>query len=174
VPEKWESKYADGQEDFLMWPGVDEGTTNSLSPASQHARERSSETQDLRRVLLRLYEVLELPGQLSNYHFAIQDACNTIFRRRREDLALLEELERLCWLDIDLVEAHPQVVESEPRRFLHVLAYERLATLYETEGDFAGALEVVKRGMRLGQEHLAPRAERLRARLADLEAEDMP
>jgi hypothetical protein len=67
------------------------------------------------------------------------------------------------------------VVEYEPGKFFHVLAYERLVSLYETEGDFAGALEVAKRGMRLGQEeYLTIQAERLRARLAELEAEDMP
>jgi len=156
-----------------MWPGPDEDSTTSASPARQHTSEHPNEIQDLRRVLLELYEVLELPGQLTRYHFAIQNACKTIFRRRREDLAMLEELERLCWLDIDLVEAYPEVVESEPGKFFHVLAYERLVSLYETEGDFAGALEVAERGMRLGQEeYLATKAERLRVRLAELEAED--
>ena len=157
-----------------MWPGADDGSNTSASPANQYASERLSDTQDLRRVLLGLYEVLELPGQLSDYHFAIQNACMTIFGRRREDLALLEEVERLCWLDIELLEAHPQVAEYEPSKFFRVLAYERLVSLYETEGDFAGALEVAERGIRLGQEHLALQAERLRARIAELEAEDLP
>jgi hypothetical protein len=71
------------------------------------------------------------------------------------------------------LEAYPEVVEHEPGKFFHVLAYERLVSLYETEGDFAGALEVAERGMRLGQEYLVTQAERLRARLAELEAEDM-
>jgi hypothetical protein len=124
-------------------------------------------------VLLELYEVLELPGQLSDYHFAIQSAYTTIYERRREDLAMLEEVERLCWLDIELLEAHPEVVEYEPGTFSRVLAYEGLVSLYETEGDFAGALEVAERRMRLSQEHLTTQAERLRARLAELEAEDM-
>ena len=172
VPQKPEFD-TDVQTHHLMWPGLDEDSTTSASPARQHTSEHPNEIQDLRRVLLELYEVLELPGQLTRYHFAIQNACKTIFRRRREDLAMLEELERLCWLDIDLVEAYPEVVESEPGKFFHVLAYERLVSLYETEGDFAGALEVAERGMRLGQEeYLATKAERLRVRLAELEAED--
>jgi hypothetical protein len=122
-------------------------------------------------VLQELYEVLELPGQLSDYRFAIQGAYTTIYERRREDLAMLEEVERLCWLEIELLEAYPGVVEYEPGP--RVLAYEGLASLYETEGDFAGALEVAERGMRLGQEYLATQVDGLRARLAELEAEDM-
>jgi hypothetical protein len=157
----------------LRWPGADEGSITSASPARQHTSERPNEIQDLRRVLLELYEVLELPGQLSDYHFAIQSAYTTIYERRREDLAMLEEVERLCWLDIELLEAHPEVVEYEPGTFSRVLAYEGLVSLYETEGDFAGALEVAERRMRLSQEHLTTQAERLRARLAELEAEDM-
>jgi len=174
VPQKREPNFTEGQEHFLMWPGADDGSTTSASPASQHASERLSEAQDLGSVLLGVYEVLELPGQLSDYHFAIQNACKIIFRRRREDLGLLEEVERLCWLDLELLEVHPQVAEYEPRKFFRVLAYERLASLYETEGDFAKALEVAERGIRLGQEHLTLQAERLRARLAELEAEDLP
>jgi hypothetical protein len=151
---------------------LDNGTT-STSPAWQYASEYPNETQDLRRVLLELYEVLELPGTMFHYHLAIDSAYTTIFDRRREDLALLEEVERLCWLEIELLEAHPEVVEYEPRKFSHVHAYDLLLRLYETEGDFAGALEVAERGMRLGQELLTLQADRLRARLAELKAEDM-
>jgi hypothetical protein len=155
-----------------MWPGPDEGSTTSASPARQHTSERPNEIQDLRRVLLELYEVLELPGQLSDYHFAIESAYTTIYERRREDLAMLEEVERLCWLDIELSDAYSRV-EHKPGTFFLMRAFERLANLYETEGDFAGALEVAERGMRLGQEYLATQVDRLRARLAELEAEDM-
>jgi hypothetical protein len=161
----------DVQTHHLNWPGLDEDSTTSASPARQHTSERPNEIQDLRRVLQELYEVLELPGQLFDYRFAIQGAYTTIYERRREDLAMLEEVERLCWLEIELLEAYPGVVEYEPGP--RVLAYEGLASLYETEGDFAGALEVAERGMRLGQEYLATQVDMLRARLAELEAEDM-
>jgi len=123
-------------------------------------------------VLQELYEVLELPGQLSDYHFAIESAYKTIYERRREDLAMLEEVERLCWLDIELSEAYARL-EHKPGTFFRALAFEGLASLYETEGDFAAALEVAERGMRLGQEYRATQVERLRAILAALEAEDM-
>jgi hypothetical protein len=170
VPQKQEFD-TDVQTHHLMWPGPDEGSTTSASPARQHTSERPNEIQDLRRVLQELYEVLELPGQLFDYRFAIQGAYTTIYERRREDLAMLEEVERLCWLEIELLEAYPGVVEYEPGS--RVLAFRGLASIYETEGDFAAALEVAERGMRLGQEDLATQVDRLRARLAELEAEDM-
>jgi hypothetical protein len=157
----------------LDWPGLNDGSTTSASPARQHSLERPNETKDVRRVLLRLHEVLELPGQLADYHFAMQSAYTTIFERRREDLAMLEEVEHLCRLDIELLEAYPGVVEYELAKYTRVLAYEGLVSLYETEGDFAGAIEVAERGMRLGQEYLATQVDRLRARLAELKAEDM-
>jgi hypothetical protein len=171
VPQKREFD-TDVQTHHLTWPGPDEGSTTSASPARQHTSERPNEIQDLRRVLLELYEVLELPGQLSDYHFAIESAYTTIYERRREDLAMLEEVERLCWLDIELSEAYARL-EHKPGTFFLMRAFEGLASLYETEGDFAAALEVAERGMRLGQEGLATQVDRLRARLAELEAEDM-
>jgi hypothetical protein len=117
VPQDWESSVTNRHDDFLMWPGVEVGSATSASPAKRHASERLSEEMDLRSGLLRLYEALELPGQLSDYHFAIQDTCKAVYERRREDLTLLDELERLCWLDVELLEAHPEVVASPASSF---------------------------------------------------------
>jgi hypothetical protein len=172
VPQKREFDSTDVQTHHLRWPDLDNGTT-STSPAWQYALEGPNEIQDLRRVLLELHEVLELPGTMFHYHLAIESAYKTIYERRREDLAMLEEVERLCWLDIELSEAYARL-EHKPGTFFLALAFEGLASLYETEGDFAAALEVAERGMRLGQEYRATQVERLRAILAELEAEDMP
>jgi hypothetical protein len=43
---------------------------------------------------------------------------------------MLEEVERLGWLDLELLEVHPEVVEYEPGKFSRVLAYEGLISLY--------------------------------------------
>lgn len=114
-----------------------------------------------------------MPGELSDYHFAIQSVYGAIYKRRREDLSLLEEVERLCWLDIELVESYPETVEYEPGKFYSVSAYGRLATLYEGEGNFHEALEVAERGLKMGQEHLSQIAEKLHLILEELEAEDV-
>lgn len=153
----------------LHWPTL-EGST-SASPVHRRAfaaRDDASPHADLRR----LEETLELPGELSDYHFAIQGTCQTVFDRRGRDLRLLEEVERLCWLDVALIEAHPSVAEYEPGKFFRVLGYDLLMRLYEGEGYFAEALEVAERGARLGQEFSLDRAERLRTKLMELEAED--
>ncbi len=157
----------------LDWPSAEGGFT-SASPVCQRAfgRDNASAHAELRW----LEETLELPGELADYHFAIQDTLETVFdgRRdwRRQVSALLEEVERLCWLDIALIEAHPKVAEYEPGEFLRVVSYEVLMRLYEGEGYFAEALEVAERAAHLGQEYSLAHAERLRTRLAELEAED--
>src|SRR5215211_733172 len=154
----------------LHWPAPDGST--SASPA--HERAFADRDAAPREELRRLEETLELPGELSDYHFAIQGTCQTVFNQRRTDFGLLEEVERLCWLDAALVEAYPSIAEYEPGKFFRVVGYELLMRLYEGEGYFAEALEVAERSVRLGQEHLLDRAEGLRARLAELEAEDEP
>ena len=115
---------------------------------------------------------MELPGELSDYHFAIQGTCQAVFDTRRQDFKLLEEVERLCWLDVALIEAHPSVAEYEPGKFFRVVGYEMLMRLYEGEGYFIEALEVAERSAHLGQEYSLDRAQRLRTRLAEFESED--
>ncbi len=53
-----------------------------------------------------------------------------------------------------------------------MVGYDLLMRLYETEGYFAEALELAERSARLGQEYSLEHAEKLRMRLAELEAED--
>jgi hypothetical protein len=159
----------------LDWPSIGGGSTSSSptryrSPVNQ--RRSSGAKASAHAELRRLEEILELPGELSDYHFAIQDTLKTVFDERRQDFELLEEVERLCWLDIALIEAHPEIAEFEPGRFFRVTGYELLMRLYEGEGYFAEALEVAERAARLGQERSLARAERLRVRLAELTSED--
>lgn len=153
----------------LHWP-TPEGST-SASPVHQRAfasRDNSTPFAELQE----LEKTLELPGELSDYHFAIQGTCRTVFDSRRQDFKLLEEVERLCWLDVALIEAHPSVAEYEPGKFYSVVGYDLLMRLYETEGYFAEAIEVAERSGRLGQEYSLERAEKLRTQLAEIESED--
>ncbi len=155
----------------LHWP-TPEGST-SASPVHRRAfasRGAGFPYDELQR----LEETLELPGELSDYHFAIQGTCKAVFDQRRKDFGLLEDVERLCWLDVALIEAHPSIAEYEPGKFFRVVGYELLMRLYEGEGYFAEALEIAERSARLGQDYSLDRAERLRARLAEVEAEDEP
>ena len=153
----------------LSWPLTGGGST-SASPVHQRAFGGGKAFAHVE--LRRLEETLELPGELSDYHFAIQGTAKAVFDGRRHDFALLKEVERLCWLDIALIEAHPEIAEYEPGKFFRVVGYDLLMRLYEGEGYFAEALEVAERSARLGQEYSLDRAEKLRRRLAELDAED--
>lgn len=171
-PEVLEFEYGGELHRDLSWPMPDGGST-SASPVHQRVYYRSGEDATPQETLRRLEETLELPGELSDYHFAIQGVCEAVYKRRREDLSLLEETERLCWLDIELIEAYPETVATghEEMPYAHVVGYKRLVTLYEGEGYFREALEVAQRGFRIGQKHLSQDAERLRFILQELEAE---
>ncbi len=171
VPEVFEYGFEGVERRGLWWSTPDGGKT-SASPAQQRAYEDQEEA-TARDKVRRLREALELPGTVSDYHFAVQQAAETAYKERREDPpALVEEAERLWWLDIELIEAHPRTLEYSPGEFYRVAAYERLARLYEGEGYLHEALEIAERGLGVGQEHLSPAVERLRANLAELEAEE--
>lgn len=153
----------------LNWPTL--GGSTSASPVHRRAF-GSRDAESAYSALRELEETLELPGALSDYHFAIQGTCQVVFDQRRQDFKLLEEVERLCWLDVALIEAHPSVAEYEPGKFFRVVGYDLLMRLYEGEGYFSEALEVAERSGRLGQEYSLERAQKLRTRLAELGAED--
>ncbi len=171
VPRVFEYGFDSEMRRSLMWPTPDGGETGA-SPARQRAYDDQADT-SARNELRRLREMLELPGTLSDYHFAIQRTAETAYKGRQDDQDLVGKAERLWWLDIELVEAHPCTVEHSPGEFYRVTAYERLLQLYEGEGYLTEALEIAERATSLGQQHLSPAVERLRANLAELEAEEV-
>ena len=121
-----------------------------------------------------LYEILELPGVIPDYHFAVQACAEALYKIRHEEPSALEICERLFLLDIELVEAYPEMLEYdeyEPGQVIRVPAFERLIRLYETEGYLHEALEVAGRAVDSRQD-LSRKLEELRERLAALEAED--
>ncbi len=119
------------------------------------------------------YEALELPGVPSDYHFIIQGCAGALWSRRRREPQALEDVERLCWLDIQLIEARPETIvyqhEDDPS-FYRVLTFAILIDLYEREGCLREALEVAETAARHGQ---GPEArDRLAQRIAVVENED--
>jgi len=158
------------QVEMLEWAGPDGFT--SASPAHERAfgdEARSMETSELLRYL---YESLELPGEPSDYHFAIQGTVEELWRRRRSEPNVMVDIERLSWLDIALIEARPAAVwfdSPEGGRFARVLAFGWLSSLYEREGAWRDSLAVVQRGAQLGQ---GDPSEALLLHIAALDAED--
>src|SRR5262249_22647509 len=122
-------------------------------------------------LLKHCYESLELPGVPSDYHFLIQGCASALWAQRRREPQVLEDVETLCWLDIQLIEARPETIrfehDDEPR-FYRVLTFAILIELYEREGYLRDALDVAERSARHGQG--AEARDRLARRLATLES----
>ncbi len=144
---------------------------SSQSPASawaSHSDPRTATADALRR----LYEALELPGRPTDYHFALLGGYELLWARRRKEPAVLPELERLCLLDIRLVEKFPGIIlEMIPgQQFAaRVPAFHYLVYLYSREGFLEEALAIAKLGDKLGQGDHDLRE--IGQRIADLEQE---
>ena len=136
----------DGQSSVsLMWPMIGGGSTGA-SPAHELAFGGWDDPSD--KIRERILSALELPGILSDYHFAIQSASEALWRRRREEPGQLAFVEWLCWWDVALIEAHPYVIEFEQdgkKRYFAVHAFDRIVGLYEREGFLHEALAAAER-----------------------------
>jgi len=173
LPKSGSSEIAGVNRDFVIWPMLFGTGTTSASPVQQwttHTQPRSGESPAQTR-LRQLYESLELPGELLNYHFAIQGCCLELWRLRREDPWVLAELERLCWPDIRLIQAYPDIAQvKHERAFLMIMTLQHLIALYEQEGYLYEALQVAEIAAQFDQQR--PALERIKSRIANLEAEE--
>jgi hypothetical protein len=157
----------------VMWPMRDGGHT-SQSPASawsSHGDARTAEPED---VIRSLYEALELPGTISDYHFKMLGTCGVLWSLRKRRPDLLSELERILLLDVSLIQAHGESLVFEhngDRHMPRVPAFDQLIALYEREGFVHEALAVAKLAMAADQG--SADEERLLERLAELQAEDI-
>jgi hypothetical protein len=157
--------------EFLSWHHAD--GTSSASPASHWNGQLLEANASPQAILQHLYEVLELPGTPSDYHFAIQGCFERLWQHRRDHPWVLKEIERLCWLDIRLVEAMPDILQFHQQdgsvAYARSIAFERLIRIYERNGYLAEALDVAQRATRFHADDsiLKP----LQERLARLEAE---
>jgi hypothetical protein len=171
VPETRVYDFDGKRRQSLFWPTA--GGETSASPAQQwQTRPQKGETA-AQTALRQLEEALELPGELADYHFRLQHCHDELWKYRREEPWVLPIIERLCWLDIQLIETYPAIITYESqdrqRHYYQVSAFERLITLYEREGFLYEALDVAKRAVRF--ENAQHALERLQTRLTILVAE---
>jgi hypothetical protein len=160
----------------LWWTYEDEDGGTSASPAHEVAFGGIDEERATSTLLKRLWEGLELPGEPSDYHFAIQTVANALWRRRRTEPEVLQWVEWLEWLDIRLVKAYPDAVRDEyadewgRSQFYGVGAFHTLIELYSREGFLQDALGVARIAgeFEQGEGEIAE----LEERLAALQAED--
>jgi hypothetical protein len=157
--------------DYLSWPMLLGTGTTSASPVMQWKTQPRSGESPAQTRLRQLYETLELPGELLDYHFAIQGCCSELWRLRREEPWVLTDIERLCWLDIRLIEAYPAITQAKNERgFLVITTIQHLIALYEQEGYLYEALEVAEIAAQFNQQLSA--LERIKSRIATLESEE--
>ncbi|MGC2236548.1 MAG: hypothetical protein WA584_10325 [Pyrinomonadaceae bacterium] len=155
----------------VMWKSGN-GTT-SASPAHEWETVPRPDETEAATLLRQLYETLELPGNLSDYHFALQNTHEGLNKYIGKESWVLAEIEKLCWLNIRLLEKYPETISYENDNGVHyagVLAFNRLISLYENEGYLRDALEVAKIAARFdyGNDAIDELEERIRL----LESED--
>ena len=171
VPQVRSNEMVNGQQEYVLWPMISGGSgSTSASPVKQWITQpRKGETVAQTR-LRQLYESLELPGELMDYHFAILGCSSVLWRCRREEPWVLVEIEQLCWLDIRLVQAYPTLaIVNNERGFFRITTFEHLIHLYEQEGYLFDALQVAEIAVKFNQQ--MPALERIKSRIANLEAE---
>ncbi len=102
---------------------------------------------------------------------AIQHVLEAFWKEREAAPEEYSTIEWLCWLDIKLIEAHPEAITmGEPPSFVLVYAFDHLIRLYEREGLMHEALAVAERVARFRNEDRA--VPELRERLTRLERLD--
>ena len=158
-----------GEEASLWWP---QGNT-SASPVHRRGFDSELQSDGPHDVVRLLEETLELPGEASDYHFAIQNALGMVLGGRRSDPTVLEAAERLAWLDIRLLQARPEAITNdrterrpEEPRFYRVPTFHHLISLYEREGALQEALDVAEIAVRF--EQLETKRDEIAARLTAL------
>lgn len=162
----------DGRRRESLYWQTRKGST-SASPAQSWQTEPRPGESPAQTGVRQLYEALELPGEPSAYHFAIQNCNEMLWKYRREEPWVVELIEWLCWLDIQLIEACPEAISfdrDDETRYVNVLAFDRLISLYEREGYLREAIKVARRAVRFNQSQHD--FESLQERIAQLEAEN--
>lgn len=126
----------------LSWPCFSGGKT-SASPAAQYIKDQRETSPDV--VLLNLYEMLELPGIMSDYHFGIQSSLDRLWSFRLKKPEFYAYIEWFYWLNIRLLQAYPSMFNDIfDDYFPRISAFHRLIVLYESQGLLQKALEVAK------------------------------
>ena len=154
----------------LTWPTSDGAT--SEAPAARHLDDTARTGLDLGPLLQGTWEVLELPGEVLDYHFALQSTVGILWSKHRRAVTALRALEVLARLDIALLAAQPLAFLPEGAvdgRYYRVTTFGPLLTILEREGAWRDALEVVEAAVRVGQ--LESRRDVIADRVAALEAE---
>lgn len=158
-----------GDKKYWQWDSISDLDASGPSPVAQRVHDLAPD--DPEAVKRIISEALLVPGETSDYHFALLGAYETLWQMRRQDPSINKVVESLCLLDVRLVEARPKAVQmsdDDPDSFVLIPAFHHLISLYREEGFLAEAIEIAEKAERFGQ---GKDLESLRERMAVLEAE---
>jgi hypothetical protein len=170
---KVESFNFDGEKTISVMWRMRGGGYSSQSPAAAWSSSGDPRTAEPSKIIRSLYEALELPGTIADYHFQMLATCAALWALRKERPELLVEFEKILLLDISLVGVHGESLAIEhdgERRMPGIPAFSQLISLYEQEGFIHEALAVAK--LATAADQGSGDEQRLSERLAELEAED--
>lgn len=152
----------------LMWPSPSGGTSASPAHDLAHSYDREEASNTARE---RVLDALELPGQIMDYHFAMQGVGDLLHKRRRAEPWLFSFVEWLAWFDARLLESHRELFRIGDKAddgYLSVFSVGFLVDVHEDEGCVHEALALAER---FAWYQPADVVERLRARAAGMLAE---
>ena len=149
-----------------LWPCAD-GQTNASPAMRMLQQSHGSNPLDFLR---QIRESLELPGTAHDYDGVLTHACNSLAEHARRQPELIEEVEQLSLLNLNLLEAMPEVVRQRgipTRSRVRIPAVHRLVKLYEQNGLLDEALIIARRGVALGMS--SDDVDRVEARIATMQ-----
>lgn len=150
--------------DGLDWP---ERNGEWGSPAQAHRQDFAELSTD--RLVRNVWECLELPGTLGDWHFTLQDAAGELFRRRHSEPAALRHCEQFALIDLQLTQARPQAFLIDAAKsdsgYVGVTSLNVLMRVYRAMDDLPSAVEISRRAESWGNESLGKAAEEMQALL---------
>lgn len=171
VPEISYYEFDGKKQKSIMWNYGD--TTTGSSPANEWKTIPRPGESEATTILRQVYETLELPGTLSDYHFALQRSHGELNRYIAKEYWVSAQVERLCQLNIILIDKYPETISYENDEGIHysrVTAFNRLQNLYENEGFLREALEIAKIANKFYEQNDV--IEELKERIKLIESED--
>lgn len=165
---------------YVVWNDLDTDweSRNGWAPVREHLeRALDNPATPTKRLLQRLWEGLELPGEPVDYHWVLGAVLERLWSRRLAEPEVLTTVETLAWVHIRLTIAFPREclvlvrpLEESGERYNRVQAFQTLIRLYVAEGFLQAALEVAE----LEHQHFPVKEDDLadvRSRLAGVGAE---
>lgn len=120
-------------------------TSTSEAPARSH---RGNSELKPTSLIKRTWEILELPGTATDWHFPLLDVTGQLWRLRTREPQHLPTCEQFCRIDIDLVQARPEPFwrgDSAREGFLSIPTFDILIKLLRSVDSLDEALVYAQR-----------------------------